>query len=90
MVGYWASTPKTFSQESGPRVSSNSTTWTSKAAARVRTTSIVWGWHHLEIKNRLPVFAFLSAKAMASAAAVASSSSDALAISMPVNSHTMV
>ncbi len=71
-------------------VSSNSMTCTPNAAARVRTTSIVWGWHHLEIKKRLPFFAFLRANAIASPAAVASSNSDALAISSPVSSQTIV
>ena len=64
--------------------------------ARVRTTSMVCGWHVSETRN---VSAGLSAAAagatactmvIASAAAVASSSSDALAIGSPVRSAIIV
>ena len=60
-------------------------------AARVCSSARVWGWHRSEIRKRSLVdLPALRASSMASAAAVASSSSEALAISMPVRSATMV
>ena len=65
--------------------------------ARVRTTSIVCGWHVSDTRNVPPgASSFSSAGAsacsmcIASAAAVASSSSDAFAIGRPVRSATIV
>ncbi len=60
-------------------------------SARVRSTSSVCGCRPLEAKNTLDLdFAERLASVIASAAAVASSSSEALAISMPVRSATIV
>ena len=59
--------------------------------ARVRTTSIVCGWQSPATMNvSLLLRTLRLASVIASAAAVASSSIDALAIAMPVRSHTMV
>ena len=82
--GYWTNMPK-----HGPSNSAAGRTSTSRSSgpARVRTTSMVWGWQSASTKNRsdsaLPT---RRAIAIASAAAVASSSSEALASSMPVRS----
>ncbi|CFN77527.1 Uncharacterised protein [Bordetella pertussis] len=62
-----------------------------RPSARVRTTSSVCGWQCCDTKNtgldeRLP----RRASVMASAAAVPSSSSEALEMSRPVRSATMV
>ena len=61
------------------------------ACARVRTTSIVWGWHRASTKKRL-LFDFVTraASAIASAAAVGSSSIDAFAMARPVRSPIIV
>ena len=60
-------------------------------SARVRTTSMVCGWHPASTKNVLPPLPLTRRSiVIASAAAVASSSIDALARSMPVRSLTMV
>jgi hypothetical protein len=60
-------------------------------SARVRTTSMVCGWHSASTKNVSPAFG-LTRRSMviASAAAVASSRSDALARSIAARSLTMV
>ena len=59
--------------------------------ARVRTRSIVWGWHAAETKNTPPAVAFIRWQSIiASAAAVPSSSIEALAISSPVRSAIIV
>jgi len=59
--------------------------------ARVFTTSIVCGWQADETKNTPPGVGFTRAQSIiASAAAVPSSSREALAISKPVSSQTMV
>ena len=60
-------------------------------SARVRTTSIVCGWHAASTTNVVPPFGLTRASiAIASAAAVGSSSSDALARSIAVRSLTIV
>jgi hypothetical protein len=60
-------------------------------AARVWMTSMVCGWQSPETTITLPLaLTERLASVMASAAAVASSSMEALAIGMPVRSHTMV
>ena len=54
-------------------------------------TSMVWGWHSPDTTIVIPFdFTERLASVMASAAAVASSSMDALAMGIPVRSHTMV
>ncbi len=87
--GYCSRAPKTSCSAS----SSAGATTSSKPnqAARVRTTSSVWGKTSSATKKVL-LLAFLLARlhsAIASAAAVASSSSEALASSMPVRSITI-
>ena len=60
-------------------------------SARVRTTSIVCGSTSSATKKRVLVdLPMRWQSVIASAAAVASSSIDALAIAMPVRSHTIV
>ncbi len=60
-------------------------------SARVFTNSIVCGWQSAETTKRLLLLLHdRLASVIASAAAVASSSSEALLISMPVRSQTMV
>ena len=60
-------------------------------SARVRTTSIVCGWQSPATTKVVALLLTLRrASVIASAAAVASSSIEALAIGMPVRSHTMV
>ena len=56
-----------------------------RALARVRTTSIIWGWHSRETKktDRSVGPRVAHATPIASAAAVASSSSEAFAIGRP-------
>ena len=88
--GYCSSTPNT---PSAPRSGSGSptTTWMPRGSARVRTTSMVCGWHSASTKKVSPAFGLTRrSSVIASAAAVASSSIDALARSMPVRSLTMV
>ena len=64
---------------------------TARTASRVRSTSSVCGCTFFDTKNTLDFdFAERLASVIASAAAVASSSSEALAISMPVRSASMV
>ena len=59
--------------------------------ARVRTTSMTWGWQSASTKKQSgPLRVMRRAMAIASAAAVPSHSSDELAISMPTRSHTIV
>ena len=62
------------------------------ASARVRSTESVDGWQSSETNTALALLRdwMLRHIVTASAAAVASSSSDALAISMPVKSQTIV
>ncbi len=70
---------------------SPTTTSMPMGSARVRTTSMVCGWHSASTKNVPPAFALTRcSRVIASAAAVASSSSDALARSIAVRSLTMV
>ncbi len=60
-------------------------------SARVATTAIVWGWHSASTKNTVPLcLVERRTSVIASAAAVASSSIEALAMSSPVRSHTIV
>ena len=60
-------------------------------SARVWITSMVCGWQSpATTKTLLLLLTLRLASVMASAAAVASSSIEALAIGMPVRSHTMV
>ncbi len=67
------------------------TTSMPRGSARVRTTSMVWGWHSASTKNTSPALAFTRRRSViASAAAVASSSIDALARSIAVRSLTIV
>ena len=72
------------------------TSWIRSGAARPRSTSIVCAKHRSETTNMLswPAGAFLVCSrwnmVMASAAAVPSSRSDAVAMSMPVRSRTIV
>ena len=89
--GYWTTVAKTFVAKSNVAASPTMTSMPS-ASARVRTTSMVAGLQPLETK-----IAFRSseplkpyARCIASAAAVASSRSEALAISRPVRSETIV
>ncbi len=87
--GYWKIAPKTFSASS----SSGAPTITSmsRGAARVRITAMFCGWQFSSTKKaRAFDLATRCAMVMASAAAVASSRSEALAISSPVRSLTMV
>ncbi len=73
---------------------SPTTTSMPTGTARVRSTSMVWGRHSSDTKKRLDSLALplreLKNMVMASAAAVLSSRREALAISMPVRSITMV
>ena len=63
----------------------------SRPSARVRTTSMVCGCTWREMKNTgLLDLALRRASVMASAAAVLSSNSEALEMSSPVRSATMV
>src|SRR3546814_10183835 len=87
--GYCSSTPKL----STLAASASSPTCSSMPSppARVRSTSSVCGCMLFETKNTLDFDRDERlARVIASAAAVASSSSEALAISMPVRSATMV
>jgi hypothetical protein len=62
-----------------------------KASARVATTAMVWGWHSASTKNAAPeCLVARRVRVMASAAAVPSSSIEALAMSRPVRSVTIV
>ncbi len=91
VAGYWRMTPKTFLPKS-KRATSATITSIGCAAARVRMTSIVCGWHWSDTSTARRSVAPLNDSIMciASAAAVASSSSDALATSRPVRSVTTV
>jgi hypothetical protein len=75
------------------KVSASATT-TSKpsGSARWRTTSMVCGWQSAATKKWSADLSLAASwhKAIASAAAVPSSSIEALAISMPVSSQTIV
>ena len=60
-------------------------------AARVCSTSMVWGWQSADTSSTCPLaLTERRARVMASAAAVASSSMEALAIGMAVRSLIMV
>ena len=66
-------------------------TFRPSGSARVRMTSMVCGWQSPATNTVSDLlFTLRLARVMASAAAVASSSMEALAIAMPVRSHTMV
>jgi hypothetical protein len=94
VAGYCASTPKNspLTIRCGS-VSDTVLTFTSmpSGAARVLMTSMVCGWQSPDTRNTLLLLLTLRlASVMASAAAVASSSIEALAMAMPVRSHTIV
>ena len=88
--GYWKSAPKT---DAGSRSAKGSPTTISipSGSARVFTTLIVCGKQSASTKKAAAFdFDCRRASAIASAAAVGSSSSEALAMSIPVRSETMV
>ena len=70
---------------------SPTTTSMPSGSARAATTAMVCGWHSESTKKTLPVWRVeRRSSVIASAAAVPSSSIEALVISMPVRSHTIV
>ena len=72
-------------------VGSPTTTSMSRGSARAATTAMVCGWHSASTKNTFPAWRVeRRRRVIASAAAVPSSSMEALVISMPVRSHTIV
>ena len=87
--GYWKIAPKT--SEASRSEGRPSTTSIPNGSARVRITSMFWGWHASSTKNFRDLdFDARSAMVIASAAAVDSSSREAFAMSSPVRSQIIV
>mmetsp|Transcript_6015 Transcript_6015/g.23367 ORF Transcript_6015/g.23367 Transcript_6015/m.23367 type:complete len:235 (+) Transcript_6015:2201-2905(+) len=90
VLGYCTSTPAYVSSARSAFATSPTTTSTPLALPRVWMRAMVCGWQSSATKNLLRFLEIAMHMFMASAAAVASSRSEALAISMPVRSATIV